>query len=270
MQLLGWTISTGDDKRRPFAKSFEILGAVINLPHSDGGPIEVLNKESRLEQLRLQVEDLKSHFGKTVSRNAIESVKGRLLYAAGHTFGRCTQLACQLLHRLGGSGSSVAVTPELVHATTEALELLISAKPRRIDRWTNEPPILVFTDGAVEKSGGLVTHGALLIDVVKQQTFVFGDKVPSDFVEVWIRGGKKQVISQTEIFPVLVAKETWSETISFRSVLWFLDNESAKMALIRSFSHGSTRRGEKGDPIAPLSFVVSWSCCLGTMQEFWV
>lgn len=236
MQLLGWSISTGDDKRRPFAKSFEILGAVIKLPHPCGGPIEVTNKESRLEQLRLQVADLESHFGKTVSRNAIESIKGRLLYAAGHTFGRCTQLACQLLHRLGGSGSSIAVTAELVHATSEALDMLINAKPRRIDRWNNDPPVLIFTDGAVEESGGLVTHGALLIDVAKQQTLVFGDKVPNDFVEVWMKGGKRQVISQTEIFPVLVAKETWSETISFRSVLWFLDNESAKMALIRSFS----------------------------------
>ena len=48
--------------------------------------------------------------------------------------------------------------------------------------------------------------------------------------------GKRQVISQTELFPVLVAKETWHSTLAGRSVLWFLDNESAKMAIIRNFS----------------------------------
>eukprot|EP00435_Cladocopium_sp_Y103_P029262 s1712_g7.t1 len=47
---------------------------------------------------------------------------------------------------------------------------------------------------------------------------------------------KKQVIAQAEIFPVLVAKDTWKELLENRSVLWFLDNESARMALIRNIS----------------------------------
>ena len=53
---------------------------------------------------------------------------------------------------------------------------------------------------------------------------------------MWQRTGKKQVIAQAEIFPVLIAKETWQSEISDRSVLWFLDNDSARLALIRCFS----------------------------------
>ena len=236
MQLLGWTISSGDDKRRPFSKSFEILGAVISLPSSAGGPVEVSNKASRLEQLSDQVIELRRSFNKTISRSFLESVKGRLLYAAGHTFGRSTQLACQLLHRVSGSAASVMVTAELIHVVSEALSLLIAAKPRKIDRWSDLPPILIFTDGAVEDNGGKGTHGALLLDPVHQRNFVFGDFVPENFVNAWMKFGKRQVIAQTEIFPVLVAKETWTEEIRGRSILWFLDNESAKMALIRNFS----------------------------------
>ena len=40
----------GDDKRKPFAKTFEILGAVIPLPKAGMDAIEVTNKESRLLQ----------------------------------------------------------------------------------------------------------------------------------------------------------------------------------------------------------------------------
>ena len=236
MNLLGWTISTGEDKRKPFEKRFEILGAVISLPPPSGGPVTVENKQSRLDQIGGQVEELRHQLGKSVSRSLVESLKGRLLYASGHTFGKCTQLACQLLHRFSGAGASVKVSAELVHATSEALSLLVNAGPRRIDRWSDKPPILVFTDGAVEEGANKVTHGALLLDPVNQYSLVFGDHVPQMFVNAWMRFGKRQVIAQTEIFPVLVAKETWANVLAGRSVLWFLDNESAKMALIRNFS----------------------------------
>ena len=84
---------------KPFSKRFEILGAIVTLPSPGGTTIEVTNKESRLLQLKQQVD----------------------LYAAGHTYGRTTQLACQLLHKFGGQGPSVTVTPELVHVVSEAL-----------------------------------------------------------------------------------------------------------------------------------------------------
>lgn len=38
------------------------------------------------------------------------------------------------------------------------------------------------------------------------------------------------------MYPILVAKETWCTHLASRSVLWFADNESARMALVRSFS----------------------------------
>ena len=236
LTLLGWRISMGDEKRKAFSKRFEILGAIVTFPPPGGETIEVTNKESRLLQLKQQVNELKGFLKATAPRAMLESLKGRLLYAAGHTYGRTTQLACQLLHKFGGQGPSVTVTPELVHVVSEALSLLMEAKPRLVQSWSEVPPILLFTDGAVEDSLKSVTHGAVLVDPWKQQSFFMGDNIPSDFVQLWTRSGKKQVIAQAEIFPVVIAKATWSTSLEGRSILWFLDNESARMSLVRNFS----------------------------------
>eukprot|EP00435_Cladocopium_sp_Y103_P020512 s891_g5.t1 len=199
MDLLGWKIFTGDDKRRPFARTFEILGAVISFPSEGNTSVKVSKKEPGLEQLKLQVKELKEASG---------------------TF--------------GGMGPSVKVTAEPVHATSEALELLLGSKPRIVPAWDNAPPILVFTDGAVEEDMRAVTHGALLLDLRTGESFFFGGHIPDEICSMWRRSGKKQVIAQAEIFPVLFAKETWGEILEGRSVLWFL----AVMILLEWISSG--------------------------------
>ena len=112
----------------------------------------------------------------------------------------------------------------------------MTSKPRLISAWSDCPPLLLFTDRAVEDGDQGVTHGAILIDPWKQCSFYFGDEVPSEFLALWRRHGKKQVICQAEILPVLTSKETWCSHIEGRSVLWFVDNEAARMALVRNFS----------------------------------
>ena len=76
-----------------------------------------------------------------------------------------------------------------------------------------------------------MVHGALLVDPALNLRCVFGDHVPQPFVTAWARAGKRQVIAQAEMFPVLAAKCTWRKQLSGRSIIWFLDNESARMAL---------------------------------------
>lgn len=236
LRLLGWRISEGEDKRRPFSKSFEILGAVVTFPEDGRNLVEVSNKKSRLEQLEQMVSVLKSKQGSRLPRSFLESFKGRMLYAAGHTYGRCTHLACQLLHKLGSSDNGVQVSIELVQASLFALDLLKNSGPRVITPWRWDNPVLVFTDGAAEEEFQKVTHGALLVDTRDGTRAHFGDVVPDDFVKLWKRNGKKQVISQAELFPVLVAKATWGQMLDDRSVLWFVDNESIRIALVRNFS----------------------------------
>ncbi|CAE7818168.1 unnamed protein product, partial [Symbiodinium necroappetens] len=170
-------------------------------------------------------------------RKRMLSIKGKLLFAAGHVFGRCAQLATQLIsHRGNDRHPGREQMNDLLNALRFALETLKSGGPRCVGAWSQQPPVLVFTDGACEQEGNLVTHGALLFDPVTGRKEVFGDHVPKCLVERWKGGGKKQVIFFAEIFPVVVAKATWKDVVQGRRVLFFLDNEGARFTFIRSYS----------------------------------
>jgi hypothetical protein len=124
----------------------------------------------------------------------------------------------------------------MVRCVRFATKTLAESLPRKIFAWKDEWPILVFTDGACEDEGAKVTHGAVLCDMATKSFLVFGDDVPSVFVDEWTKGGRKQVIFQAEIFPIWVAKATWKDLLSFRQVIWFCDNEAARAAMVRSYS----------------------------------
>ena len=234
MKLLGWRISMSDDKRSPFAEQFNLLGAVVDLTKATTGVVAVHNKPSRIADLQSLVQDICQ--SKTVALSLLETLKGRLLYAAGHTFGRCSQLAIQLISRVARRGPLVVLDDELKDVISKALACLVDAKPRHVSAWSGRPPLLIFTDGACEEDGMCVTHGAVFYDPESRQALMFGDHVPKGWADKWRVEGKKQLICQAELFPVLVAKRTWGHLIAGRAVLWFIDNNSSLAAVIRAYS----------------------------------
>ena len=112
----------------------------------------------------------------------------------------------------------------------------MSAGPRVISAWSGIPPVLIFSDGACEQDGQQVTHGAVLVDLYQQSFLYFGDDVAEPWVAEWRKSGKSQLICQAEIFPVVVAKRTWSREFRDRAVIWFVDNSPAQSAMVRSYS----------------------------------
>ena len=234
MKLLGWRISMSEDKRSPFAGEFNLLGAVVDLTQSTAGLVAVHNKPSRIADLQGLVQSICQ--SETVALSLLETLKGRLLYAAGHTFGRCSQLAIQLISRVARRGPLVVLDEKLKEVINRALLCLMDAKPRHVSAWSGRPPLIIFTDGACEEDGRCVTHGAVYYDPECHHALMFGDHVPICWTDKWRTEGKKQLICQAELFPVLVAKNTWSHLISGRAVLWFIDNNSSLAAVIRSYS----------------------------------
>ena len=234
MRLLGWKISMSDDKRLPFGVEFQMLGAVIDLSRSSQGIVQVRNKPSRMADIGAMVEDLCQR--DSIPLSTIETLKGRLLYAAGHTFGRCTQLSIQLISRLARRGPMVLLDDKFKAVVRDAFQCLSRAPAREVGAWSGRQPIVVFTDGACENEGTEITHGATLFDPETGRALMFGDWVPDAWVQKWKAGGKKQLICQAEIFPVLVSKATWKEELRHRAILWFIDNNAALSAVIRSFS----------------------------------
>ena len=51
-----------------------------------------------------------------------------------------------------------------------------------------------------------------------------------------MKADQTQVIGQAEILPVLVARWTWSKDLAGKRVLYFIDNESARLALVKAYS----------------------------------
>ena len=144
----------------------------------------------------------------------------------------CTQLISQALRSSEGADGFTKV----VQAAREALRMLGQSGPRQVCVWGSEPPVIIFSDGACEDEGRLVTHGAVMFDMATGCQEFFGDKVPGWLVAKWKRTGLKQLIFFAEILPVLVAKLTWKHVLQRRLCFFYLDNEAARSCLIRSFS----------------------------------
>ena len=77
---------------------------------------------------------------------------------------------------------------------------------------------------------------ATMFDPESNLALMFGDEVPSISTQKWKAEGRRQLICQAELFPVLVAKNTWKSFLKGRSILWFIDNNSSLAAIIRSYS----------------------------------
>lgn len=194
-----------------------MLGAVIDLSGSSRGTILVKNKESRINDIRSLVESVCE--ADSVTASTLETLKGRLLYAAGHTFGRCTQLALQLIARVTHRGPLILLDNRAKLALRDAFSCLAESGPRSVQAWSGRRPLVIFTDGACEENGELVTHGAVLFDPESSSSYMFGDKVPIEWLDQWRREGKRQMICQAEIFPILVAKMTWGSIVKGQGIL---------------------------------------------------
>ena len=141
----------------PFSQEFSMLGAVVDLTRTAEGVVSVCNKDSRINDIGKLVEDLCARDMAPMS--LLETLKGRLLYAAGHTFGRRNQLTIQLVSRLARRGPMVVMDANFKSVLRAAFSSLSTAEPRRVEAWSARWPVIVFTDGACEEDGKVVTHG---------------------------------------------------------------------------------------------------------------
>ena len=89
-KLLGWQVSEKPSKCKPFAKSFEALGVVIDFSRSCSNEILVKNKESRLEALELQVAEIVS--SGVCSQARANSLRGVFQFAEGQLYGQVAAL----------------------------------------------------------------------------------------------------------------------------------------------------------------------------------
>ena len=244
--LLGWKVAMVAKKRLPFEKIFVSLGVMVDFTRAASGMITVANKPGRLDSIReaiLEVVD-KDLMG---FREAL-SIRGKITYAEGQLFSRVAAPACRILSKWASEGNLRKLSEEMVFALKVGCEALLSAGPRVVLPVSLLPPVVVFTDGACEESGTSI--GGVIFDGVNRPE-VFGAVLSRVVVESWYtKVGQKQVIGQAELLPLLVARVTWKNKLSGRRVLYFIDNDSARLGLIKAYS-----------PVLPSLVIISECLC---------
>ena len=232
LDLLGWEVKKADELvPRP---TFVALGVVIDFTAvTSRGLIVVSNKAERVEDDVSTISEL-LRIGRAAP-SAARRLRGRLQYAGSQTFGRCGAFANRSLRDLAeGRGGSRALMPLEEAGLRWWAEFLAAARPREISVREPRRPIVILTDGAVEDT---VSVGGVFIDRDTGKFEFFGAEVPQDVAAVWGRvSGSEQVIGQAELAPLVLAAKLWQNDLQGRHVLFFVDNDSAKDAVVRGYS----------------------------------
>ena len=231
LELLGWQISVGE-KRLPFAKSFNSLGVNVNLPKAGDRDLVLKNKEGRVEAIKEAVERVLTSDNLFGFKDAL-SFRGRFAFAEGQTYGRVLAPVARVLSQWSSLGRAMRPTEELRLALAHGSLHLQHAGPKVVKPRKDQRPALIFTDGACEDSGTSV-GGVLFLDGILE---FFGFMVTEEQVDAWkTKLHQKQVICQAELYPVLVAKHTWARQLRGRRIIHFVDNEAARLGLVKAYS----------------------------------
>ncbi|CAL1170452.1 unnamed protein product [Cladocopium goreaui] len=144
-------------------------------------------------------------------------------------------------------------------ALRDAFSCLAESGPRSVQAWSGRRPLVIFTDGACEENGELVTHGAVLFDPVSSSSYMFGDKVPIEWLDQWRLNARLDVQLQClNWYSRVPSKSNISDDASrlqFAALERLGDladfvrrsDSSAARALTQSIGDGRSRRMVTGD-----------------------
>jgi hypothetical protein len=236
-KLMGWRVADGE-KEVEWAECFHALGVTFNLENISMAASTVGNKKGRVEALIPILESFISS-GKA-STKEIESVRGKLQYVDAQVFGRTLKAAMSALDRNRGHGKTFVDID--LSKLRWIIDWLLNSTPRLISPSSVCEPLLLFTDGACEGYLGneeiTTSCGAVLLDRRDRLALVFGFRVNSNLQEEWITNGcgKRQLVTEAELLPVLVARKLWADRLAGAKLFVYVDSNPAKYSLIRGIS----------------------------------
>ena len=225
LSALGWKFSTDPEKAKDFAPQFDVLGCSLDLSNLVGpfGFLEVKNKPNRLGHITDLLDELGSGRG---DYKLIAVIQGQLNFASNFVMGRAVSPLARSL--------SSATSGDIKGLCDKIKELLARAKPRKVSWHSPDSPILIFTDAAFEK--GQATIGAAVIDTLGGPADIYDGKLPGELVASWQRYADEQIICQAELAAAVSIRYRLRKRLAGRKCIYFIDNESARFALIRAVS----------------------------------
>ena len=233
-KLIGWGLAP--DKIFAFRNEFDALGVRFDLKAVKKNLASVQNTERRKEAVG---EEIAATIQKKFLRQPeAASLKGRLAFCESQHWARVgSMVAVRLSERAGGRGGAVAMTPELVEELTTLAAFIAHAVPRTVILRPTERCTVIFCDGAAEGAGRQdVMVAAVLFSPRIAKPVYWASAVPDEVVMEWSSSGSKQTIGQAEILPVPASKQLWGPLLIHARIIWMIDNESAREALLKSYS----------------------------------
>ena len=232
--VIGCKIASGA-KVKPFSGEFVALGVVFVpglLSNREG---VAKKKPDRLEALSSMVRTFKAKGG--MNKHELSAFRGKVQFMELQIFGRVGRSVRQILE---GNESRSFINGQEVTATLDwVLSWLSSALPRQMHLPIDPRPKVLFTDGAYELMEGKprASCGAILFDPSDNSSHVFGTPIPEEILQQWRSSNKSQYITESEFFPILLAKQTWRYRRSASKILVFVDSEPATYMCIAGHSH---------------------------------
>ncbi|CAE7228488.1 unnamed protein product, partial [Symbiodinium sp. CCMP2456] len=207
-----------------------------NADYIASGLVTLRNKPGRAEKILEAFEEVDAP--EAITRHQIQVLHGLLNFAAGFLAGRSLKHVCyDLLELLEWRGTlAFAKLKELARRTREILE---GSPPRLLSCLFAPDPILIWTDGSWES--GVAGIGACVWDPLSSAGRVFAGEAPSWALDAWRADfdtdQEPQLICHIELFVMVTIRWMLAERLLNRRVILFVDNESARFAILKGGSH---------------------------------
>ena len=230
--LLGWRTKNLED----FAGVFPCLGTVVHLGEF-GAPIEVRNKVTRMDEIMSTIRDLR--VSGRFTRAAARSLRGRLGFARAQVFGRIGAPALRMLTAYAeGHDEHEQSAIFLLDLLEWLVKSFVDSKPRQVPLRYGSPAIL-FTDGCCEDMGGEFPHvgiGAVLYLPDCDHPMIYSMNVGNELLSRWTASGRRQLIGQAEILPIVISKLVWANLLRDMALVTYVDNDSALHAVVGGYT----------------------------------
>lgn len=228
LDLLGFEYAK--HKLQPFDTSSNVLGVNVDFGQTSSDKVLIGNKSGRIEEVTVALTKVLEN-GTLTSREC-SRLLGRLQYVDSFVMGRDGKLALtELRNNVRSDSKLIHLSPEARESLALMLRRLGEGKPRELPCSHEKQPVLLFTDGASE--GDINTIGGLLF--ADGGFRYFSCHVPAGMIETW-KSSSKHVIAMVELYSVIVARFVWNRYLMGRKAIAFVDNESAKEALVKGSS----------------------------------
>ena len=226
LDLLGFDFDRDGDKAQPFRSHFRALGVEFNLAGEGYKTFQVGNTKERTDELIRDLGDLAAN--SRLCPKTWNRLRGRLHFVSSQLSGRAPK---RLMRRI----TEYVTAPKHVqrryrsavrNTLLQLQEYVSESRPRTL-RASSSETVYLFTDASQEGEAGLnMGLGAVLYNQQGSVLAWFGIALPR----------KQKIINELESLAVVLSFVLCKALISGRHVMCYLDNEAARVTLLKMTS----------------------------------